>query len=259
VTIHGPIDLSVVVPAYNEEERLPQTLRRFQEYFTEKSRSYEIIVVVDGHTNRTRDVLPNLQKEIAGLKVVGEPLNYGKGFSVRKGMLAARGRLRLFADADNSSDIAHFDQMELLFNQGLDVVIASRHPRDVAGATQTVAQSWSKRMLGQAGNLFVQAVAVPGIWDTQCGFKAFRGEAADRIFSQSRIDGWGFDIEVLALARALKLKVGIIPVSWVNDERSHLRWPDYFRVLGETVAVRYNFLRRRYSVQNEDPVATLKR
>jgi glycosyltransferase involved in cell wall biosynthesis len=240
------VDLTVVVPAYNEEERIPRTLRRFHEYLAAKPLSYEIIVVVDGESNRTREVLPDLEQEIAHLTAIGEPVNRGKGFSVRHGMLRARGRLRLFTDADNSSDIAHFDRMETLFNQGFDVVIASRHPRDVQGTAQTVAQTFSKRVLGHAGNLFVQAVAVPGIWDTQCGFKAFRAEAAERIFRQSQITGWGFDIEVLALARALNFKIGIIPVSWVNDDRSHVRWLDYLRVLGETVKIRRNFLAGRY-------------
>src|SRR5690242_20239714 len=222
------IDLSVVVPAYDEQERLPGTLRRFQEYFAARSYAYEIIVVVDGETNRTREVLPDLQQEIAHLAVMGEPINRGKGFSVRKGMLAARGRIRLFTDADNSSDIAHFEKMEALFDRGFEIVIASRHPRDVKGTAQTVSQPWLKRILGSAGNLFVQAVAVPGIWDTQCGFKAFRGDAAETIFSRSQIDGWGFDVEALALARAFNLKIGMIPVSWINDERTHVRWSDYF-------------------------------
>jgi glycosyltransferase involved in cell wall biosynthesis len=240
------IDLSVVVPAYDEQERLPGTLRRFEEYFAARSYAYEIIVVVDGEANRTREVLPDLQREIAHLRVMGEPINRGKGSSVRQGILAARGRMRLFTDADNSSDIAHFEKMEELFNRGSDLVIASRHPRDVEGTAETVAQPWPKRMLGHAGNLFVQAVAVPGIWDTQCGFKAFHRDAAEKIFTRSRIDGWGFDVEVLALARALNLKLGIIPVAWVNDERTHVRWTDYFRVLGETVEVRKNFVTGKY-------------
>src|ERR1051325_10625115 len=133
---HSSVDLSVIVPAYNEEERISRSLKRFHEYLSGKSLSYEIIVVVDGETNRTRGVLSGLQREIANLSVIGEPVNRGKGFSVREGMLKARGRLRLFTDADNSSDIAHFDRMARLFDDGFDVVIASRHPRDVKGAAQ---------------------------------------------------------------------------------------------------------------------------
>jgi dolichyl-phosphate beta-glucosyltransferase len=96
------------------------------------------------------------------------------------------------------------------------------------------------------GNLWVQLLAVRGIWDTQCGFKAFRAEAAERIFSQTTVDGWGFDIEVLALARALNYKMGIISAHWINDDRSHVRPIDYLRVLGDTVRVRLNLARRKY-------------
>ena len=102
------------------------------------------------------------------------------------------------------------------------------------------------RSVGQLGNRIVQLVALPGIWDTQCGFKAFRAGAAQRIFSQTTIDGWGFDIEVLALARALNFAIGIIPADWVNDERSHVRPLDYLRVLADTVKVRRNFLAGKY-------------
>lgn len=103
-------------------------------------------------------------------------------------------------------------------------------------------------MVGHLGNVLVQLLAVPGVWDTQCGFKAFRAEAAERIFSRTTIDGWGFDIEVLALARALDYRLGIIAAHWINDDRSHFRALDYLRVLGETLKVRGNFLARKYSL-----------
>ena len=240
------IDLSVIIPAYNEAERIPKTLKRFQEYFTGQICSYEIIVVVDGVSNNTRDVLAGMAGEIRQLKIIDRPINRGKGFSVREGMLKACGRVRLFTDADNSADIAHFAKMRPLFEKGYDVVIASRDSRDVPGAQQIVTQPWTKRLIAHLGNLLIQLIAVPRIWDTQCGFKAFRAEVAERIFPQTEIDGWGFDIELLALARALNFKIGIIPVSWVNDNRSHVRWLDYFRVLGETIRVRYNLTVGKY-------------
>jgi dolichyl-phosphate beta-glucosyltransferase len=116
--------------------------------------------------------------------------------------------LRLFCDADNSTDIAHFDKMIPLFKEGYDIVIASRHSKDAAGAQQAVPQARYKRIIGQFGNIIIRSVAVRGIWDTQCGFKAFRAEVAERIFSQTTIDGWAFDIEILALARAANYKMG---------------------------------------------------
>lgn len=240
------VDLSVIIPAYNETSRLPVTLRTFHTYLSKQSLSYEIIVVLDGCTDTTLDVVRKLETQLANLKIVERPLNRGKGFTVKQGMLLAKGRIRLFTDADNSTDIAHFDLMQPCFSRGDDVVIASRHPRDAAGAQQVVAQAWYKRAIGQLGNLWVQLLAVPGIWDTQCGFKAFRGEAAERIFSQTTLDGWGFDIEVLALARALNYKIGIIPARWANDARSHVRWFNYLGVLGDTLKVRFNLSARKY-------------
>src|SRR3990170_6364854 len=246
--IQTDIYISVVVPAYNEAERLPNTLRRLRDYLAGSCFSYEILVVLDGPTDSTRDVLRSLSAEIHHVRIIDRPVNRGKGFTVREGMLEARGQIRLFTDADNSTDIAHFDQMKTLFDEGCDLVIASRNPKDVAGARQTVSQPWYKRSIGKLGNLLVQRVAVPGIWDTQCGFKAFRAEAAVRIFSQSVIEGWGFDIEVLALARRLNYNIGIIPAHWVNDSRSHVRNIDYLRVLRDTFKVRANLLTGKYGL-----------
>jgi glycosyltransferase involved in cell wall biosynthesis len=185
--------------------------------------------------------------EIDHLKIIERTVNRGKGYTVREGMLQAIGELRLFTDADNSTDIAHFDKMKSLFDLGYDVVIASRNPKDAVGARQIVPQPWHKRVVGQIGNAVVQLFALRGIWDTQCGFKAFRSEAAERIFALATIDGWGFDIEVLALARSLNYKAGIIPAQWVNDPRSHVRPLDYVRVLGEALKVRFNLATGKYN------------
>jgi len=242
------IDLSVIVPVFNEAERLAKTLRRLHQYLTANPLSYEIIIVLDGPTDTTADVIRGMSKEIAHLHVLTRSINRGKGFTVREGMLRAAGQIRLFTDADNSTDIAHFERMKPLFDQGCDVVIASRNAKDAARARQTVPQALHKRVIGQLGNRIVQLVALPGIWDTQCGFKAFRGAAAQRIFSRTTIERWGFDIEVLALARALKYQIGIIPADWVNDERSHVRPLDYLRVLADTFAVRRNLLAGKYQL-----------
>ena len=246
--IQADIFLSVIVPIYNEAERLPKTLRRLHEYLTARPFSYEILLVLDGPTDGTRQVVNKISAEISNLRIIDRQVNRGKGYTVKEGLLQASGQIRLFTDADNSTDIAHFDLMKPLFDDGCDLVIASRNPKDVAGAQQRVPQSRYKRWIGVAGNLFVQLVAVPGIWDTQCGFKAFRAEAAEQIFPQTRIEGWGFDIEVLALARALDTKIGIIPADWINDNRSHFRFFDYIRVLADTIRVRRNFLARNYKV-----------
>ena len=240
------VELSVIVPAYNEAVRLPGTLRRVHEYLAGRPFTYEIIVVLDGPTDNTRDVVRELNLD--NVKIIDRTLNRGKGYSVKEGMLNASGVIRLFSDADNSTDIAHFEAMKTLFDNGYDLAIASRHSNDVAAAIQAVPQVWYKQLLGRAGNAIVQHLAVPGIWDTQCGFKAFRGDVAERIFSRTTIDGWGFDIEVLALARALKYRVGIIPAYWINDGSSHFGGLDYWRVLCEILRIRHNLKTCKYDL-----------
>jgi len=240
--------LSVIVPAFNEAERIGKTLRRLHSYLAQVSFGAEILVMVDGASDQTAAVVRQLAREIPELKLFERAVNRGKGFTVKEGMRAAKGQLRLFCDADNSTDIAHFDKMKPLFDQGFDIVIASRNDTDVAGAEQAVAQPWYKRAIGRLGNRIVQRLAVRGIWDTQCGFKAFRAAAAERIFSQTTIERWGFDIEVLALAQALNYRIGIIPAHWINDKRSHVRATDYLRVLTDTLKVRRNFLTGKYQL-----------
>lgn len=242
------VHLSVIIPAYNEAYTIPETLRRFQQYLAKKTFAYEILVVLDGPTDHTREVLQRVAPEIKNLKIVDRTVNRGKGYTVREGMLNASGHVRLFSDADNSTDIAHFDKMQPLFDRGYDVVICSRHPRDAEGAGQVTPQAWYKRLLGKLGNLFVQLVAVRGIWDTQCGFKAFRDRAAEKIFCQTIIDGWGFDVEALALARALNYRIGIVPACWINAPRSHVKFSGYLEVLWETVKVRQNLTSRKYKL-----------
>jgi glycosyltransferase involved in cell wall biosynthesis len=246
--MHSEIYLSIVIPAFNEAERIGKTLKRLQQYLEPSAFTFEILVVLDGSLDSTLEVVQRLAPALSGLRIISRAENRGKGYTVRQGMLAARGQIRLFCDADNSTDIAHFDQMKPLFDQGYDMVIASRNPKDVALAQQAVPQAYYKRMIGQVGNRIVQRLAVPGIWDTQCGFKAFRAEVAERIFSQTTIERWGFDIEVLALAQAMNCRIGIIPAHWINDDRSHVRLFDYLRVLADTVMVRRNIAARRYSL-----------
>ena len=232
-----PIYLSIIIPAYNEEDRIAKTLRRVDAYLKEQVFSAEIIVVIDGAKDTTAKVAGDLQSEIANLRIIDRKENRGKGYTVREGIRAAKGEIRLFSDADNSTDISHFDKMKPLFNQDYDIVICSRDKKDVAGATQAVPQAFFKRQLGNMGNIFIQLFAVRGIWDTQCGFKAFRAEAAERIFSRAKIDRWGFDVEVLALARTFGYKIGMVPAYWINDPKSHVKLSGYLQVLWETLKI----------------------
>ena len=237
--------LSVIIPAYNEGKRIAKTLDIISDYLRRQPYSYELLVVTDGSTDNTVGVVNDKKKIISHLEILAMAKNRGKGYAVRMGMLHSTGRIRLFTDADNSTDISHFELMKPLFDKGYEVVICSRDPKDSRGATQRVPQVWHKRLLGNLGNLFIQLVAVRGIWDTQCGFKAFRAQAAEKIFGVSKINGFGFDVEALALARRFGYKIGVVPADWKNDPQSHVRFSSYFKVLWETVLVRINLWRLR--------------
>jgi dolichyl-phosphate beta-glucosyltransferase len=238
--------LSVIIPAYNEGERIIKTLRAVSAFLAKQAYSSEILVVSDGSKDNTVNIVNSLIAEIPNLKVIDRKKNRGKGYTVKEGMLAARGKIRLFTDADNSTDISYFEKMRPFFDNGYDIVISTRDPKDAAGASQEVRQPFLKRLMGNLGNLYIQIMAVPGIWDTQNGFKAFRGHVADKIFKLAKIDRWGFDVEVLALARKFDYKIGIIPVRWINDPKSHVSLMGYFRTLWEVFKIRWNLSFHKY-------------
>lgn len=240
------IFLSVIVPAYNEEDRIRRTLKRLHDYLSSQPFSYEIIVVNDGSKDKTVDIVERMRGEVANLQVVNRKQNRGKGFSVKDGMLKSQGKIKLFTDADNATDISHFDKMRSFFDKGYDVVIASRDKKDASGAKQAIKQPWHKRLLGNLGNLYIQKLSVKGIWDTQCGFKAFRDYAANKIFLELKTSGWMFDVEVLSLARKFNFKIGIIPANWVNDPKTHVKFLSYLKSLWEVFKIS-----RRLKIKNE--------
>lgn len=240
--------LSVIIPAYNEGERIIKTLKIVSSYLEKQPYSWEILVVSDGSKDNTADVVRDLASQISNLQLIDRKENKGKGYSVKEGMLAAKGKIRLFTDADNSTDISYFEKMRPFFDRGYDLVISSRDPKDVEGASQEVSQVWYKRMMGNLGNLYIQLMAVPGIWDTQNGFKAFRDYVAEKIFKLTKINHWGFDVEVLALARKLEYKIGIIPILWINDPKSHVSLMGYLRTLWEVFKIRWNLKRKKYDL-----------
>lgn len=242
-----PPYLSVIIPAYNEEKRIRHTLEAIYAYLAPQPYAWEILVVLDGPTDNTLGVVQQFSQGKPQIRWMNRPENRGKGYTVREGMLAACGTVRLFTDADNSTDITHFDQMRPLLDQGYEVVIGSRDHKDVSGARQSVPQPLIKRILGNLGNLLVQVTAVPGIWDTQCGFKAFSAPTAVRIFTLSRIDRWGFDMEALALARRFGYQIGIIPIHWIDSQGTHVQSLDYVRTLLEAFKIRWNLITGAYN------------
>lgn len=243
------IYLSVVIPAYNEAQRLPATLLAIDEYLERQEYQYEIIVVIDGATDQTAAIVNNFQNLVRKLKFFANSENHGKGYVVRQGMLAAKGELRLFMDADGSTSIDHVEKMlPFLTAKRADVVITSRDSKDARGAKTAVKQSFLKRLVGNMGNLLIQLLAVPGIWDTQNGFKVFTARAAEDIFSRTRINRWGFDIEVLALASRLGYKIAVVPAFWKNDPRSHVTFKGYLNTFRELFIIRINLWRNIYHI-----------
>ena len=242
--------LSWIIPAHNEEKRIEKTIREVDAYLRSKNFSgeYEMLVVNNASSDNTARVVESLHQTVPRLKVYDLEVG-GKGSAVKHGMLVARGEIRLFSDADNSTTPNYFDVMEPLFIRGCDVVISSRDPKDAAGASRDIEEPWYREVLGNLGNLMIQILGVWGIWDTQNGFKAFTAKAARDIFSRSRMTGFSFDIEALALARKLKYRVGIIPVRWKFDPDSKVTLGAYLRVFGDVFKIRWNLLFNRYKIK----------
>lgn len=242
--IHNSVYLSVIIPAYNEERRLPKTLRAVYEYLLKQSYDSEILVVVDGSTDKTAEIVRSLEPTIKGLRLLEYKENHGKGWGVREGILEAQGQYRIFMDADNATTVDHFEKMAPYFEQGYNVVIGSR---DIKEAVIAVPQSWFRRRLGDIFNLIVQIVAgLWGIWDTQCGFKGFTAKAARDIFSRTTIDRWAFDVEVLVIAKKLGYKIKQVPVIWINDPESKVKLKGMIKMLLEVAKIRWNMQRGLY-------------
>lgn len=227
--------LSVIIPAHNEAERLPATLADIDKRLREKEYSYEILVVENGSRDATAEVVRRMQSSVKNLKLIQSP-EASKGSAVRLGMLTAKGEYRLFMDADNATSVDHFDRMLPGFKEGCGVVICSRAHKE---SRLDPPQPWYRQIAGKIGNLIIQILVMPGIWDTQCGFKAFTAEAAERIFRLSRVRGWGFDVEILALAKRLGYRLKEVPVHWVNDTRSTVRASAYITTLLDTLKIRW--------------------
>lgn len=211
--------LSVIIPAYNEAERIATTLYTTDAYLRERNYEYEIIVVNDGSTDATVEVVESAMKDIPALRLINNKNNHGKGWVVRKGMLSAKGLFRLFMDADNSTSIENLENLFPYAKEGYDVVASSRR---IAGAEVEVEQNWLRNILGATFRLVVRTLVPTGVVDSQNGFKLFTARAAEEIFRRQRTFTWAFDVEVLAIARLLDFNIKEVPIHWVNDGRSHV-------------------------------------
>ena len=236
--------VTVLIPTFNRAHLLVESL---DSVLAQTRRPDQIIVINDGSTDDTIPVVERFTKMIPNLRITGYGENRGKGGAVKFGMLEAIGRYRLLMDADNSTSVDHFDKMIPYFEEGYDVVICSRAHKE---SKLTPPQGFLRQLLGKGGNLIIQALVLPGIWDTQCGFKAFSEKAADDVFPIQRITGWGFDIEILGLAKRLGYKIKQIPVVWVNDTASHVGASAYIKTLLETLRIRLWLWRDVYGIRS---------
>lgn len=244
--------LSWIIPAYNEERRIEKTICEVDAYLRSKNFTggYEIIVANSASQDRTKEIVERMSAEIRNLRILNCE-NKGKGWAVQQGMLASSGAIRLFSDADNSTAPYYFDAMQEKLNEGYDIVISSRDSKDAPGATRDVKEPLVREMLGNLGNLLIQAFGVWGIWDTQNGFKALRAKAAEDIFSRMRMHGFSFDIEMLALARVLGYRIGIIPVQWHFDPDSKVTASAYLHVFLDVFRIRWNLITNAYAHTKE--------
>jgi dolichyl-phosphate beta-glucosyltransferase len=243
------IKLSVIIPAYNEELRLPKTLTQSIDYLQSQPYRSEIIVVNDGSTDGTERVVRQQSSATVPIRLLIHPdgANHGKGASVKCGMMAARGSYRLFMDADNSTTLDQVERFWPFFDQGYQIVIGSRAMKDsVIG----IRQARYKELAGRLGNWVIRTFAVPGISDTQAGFKIFTDQAVDRIFPRQTLDRWGYDIELLAIAQLYGYRIAEVPITWINAIGSKVTMGAYIEVLGEVWRIRRNLKAGIYKSSN---------
>jgi len=244
--------ISLIVPAYNEQSRLPTSLEKMRSFLARQPFTCEVLVVDDGSRDRTPDVVKEAMARFPQLRLLQEP-HGGKGRAVRQGVLAARGRYVMFCDADLSMPVEEVPKFPKALEDGrYQIAIASR---EVAGARR-IGEPWHRHLMGRVFNLIVRLLAVPGLQDTQCGFKCFTREAAGEIFRRQVIDGWGFDVEVLYIARKLGIGITEVPIDWYYSPSSRIDpIRDTIRMFNEVLLVRANDRRGVYDSPRESEEA----
>ncbi len=229
--------LSIVVPAYNEAERLPASVQRIIAWADDVGANIEIVVVDDGSSDQTVAIAQQMAVDEPRIRVESLGRNRGKGAAVRRGVSVARKDYILFSDADLSTPIDEVRKLADAIADGADVAIGSR---DVADSRIERHQPWYREAMGRTFNRIVRALAVGGISDTQCGFKLFAAEPARRCFSRTTIEGFAFDVEVLFIARKLGYRISEVGVIWVNDERTTVdAFRDSTRMFLDVARIRY--------------------
>jgi dolichyl-phosphate beta-glucosyltransferase len=240
------VDVSIVVPAFNEERRLPPTLLDMVDFFDRLPLTYEIIVVDDGSTDTTSEVVRKFERVREQVKLIQLPKNYGKGHAVRLGILNSRGNFILFADADGATPIDEFNRLYSAMQSGAEIAIGSRA---VTSTETRVTTSIHRKLLGRVFNRCVNTALLPSIADTQCGFKMFTRNAALFLFKRQHADRFSFDVEILYIARKADIAVVEVAINWTNVPGSKVNLlTDSMRMLRDV----FTFKMRHRAVSPED-------
>jgi dolichyl-phosphate beta-glucosyltransferase len=245
-------ELTIVVPAFNEEARLERTLLDMIQYCRAVGRNVEILVVDDGSRDGTAALVNRLASGSQEIRLIRLAANRGKGHAVRTGVVNARGALVLFADADGATPISELERLEAAIRSGADVAIGSRVVPD---ATVRVKARFHRRLIGRTFHFLVQTLTVKGFADTQCGFKLFRGAVAQDLFTRMLMDGFSFDVEVLLMARRGGYSVAEVPVNWTHQPGSRVNLvTDSLRMARDLFVIRSNLMRGWYDEHHVAPL-----
>lgn len=235
--------LSIIIPAYNEEHRLAKTLEQVCTYLSGQAYSYEVLVVENGSRDRTLEIAREFAAQHPFIRAIHEDAR-GKGLAVRRGMLEATGKFRFMCDADLSMPIEELSRFLPPESTGADIVIGSR---EAVGA-QRFDEPASRHVGGRLINYSIQLLALPGLHDTQCGFKLFSAQAAEDLFSVQTLAGWAFDVEILFVARRRGYKIKEIGIPWHYFDHSHVSpVRDAIRMVLDILKIRWNSLRGMYA------------
>jgi glycosyltransferase involved in cell wall biosynthesis len=239
----GPPELSVIVPAYNEAQRLPSAIDLLTGYLDARPIRAEVLIVENGSVDRTPEIADTAACRDRRFRVL-HVSERGKGLAVRTGMLASVGQVAIFCDVDFSMPVGEISSLYEAVTAGADIAIASRELKN----SRRVGEPSHRHLMGRVFNWLVRVLAVRGLSDTQCGFKAFRHDVAHDLFARSVVDGWAFDVEVLFLAQRRGYVVDEVPITWYYDPSSRVQpFRDTMAMLRELVQIRRNALSGRYS------------
>lgn len=243
---------SIVVPTYNEakkEKEMQEHFQSIQDYFEKIGETFEVVIALDGPTDETPELAKKYTEDFDNFRIIDRKENKGKGYTVREGLLAAEGKIRLFTDTDGATPIKMLDKMIPKLKQGADIVIGSR---DLSESEVKKHQPKWKEWAGDFGNLLIQVgIGLYGVKDTQCGFKAFTEESVRDIIPRCTVDRWGLDFEILAIGKRLDYQIEEVPVEWLDRGESLVGISGYLSTFKDLWHVRWNLIKGTYKLKNK--------